>query len=89
MADLISLRRYVESESSITALADLLGTTKQVVWAWLDRDRVPIEWCARIEIATNGAVTRRDLRPTDWMRIWPELATPAAPAAPQGEVVNG
>jgi len=24
--------------------------------------------------ATNGQVTRRDLRPHDWMQIWPELA---------------
>ncbi len=28
-----------------------------------------------IERATNGAVTRRDLRPDDWHEIWPELAT--------------
>lgn len=30
-----------------------------------------------IERATNGAVTRRDLRPDDWHLIWPELATEA------------
>lgn len=30
--------------------------------------------CVSIERATNGAVTRRDLRPDDWARIWPELA---------------
>lgn len=28
-----------------------------------------------IERATEGAVTRRDLRPHDWRAIWPELAT--------------
>lgn len=27
-----------------------------------------------IEKATNGAVTRQELRPTDWAAIWPELA---------------
>lgn len=31
-----------------------------------------------IEQATNGAVTRRDLRPNDWHLIWPELAWPEA-----------
>jgi DNA-binding transcriptional regulator YdaS (Cro superfamily) len=31
-----------------------------------------------IERATNGLVTRRDLRPDDWKAIWPELAEPAA-----------
>lgn len=33
-----------------------------------------------IERATSGAVTRRDLRPLDWMDTWPELAQVAAPA---------
>jgi DNA-binding transcriptional regulator YdaS (Cro superfamily) len=36
---------------------------------------VPIERCVPIERATNGAVTRKDLRPDDWQEIWPELAT--------------
>lgn len=27
-----------------------------------------------IERATDGAVSRRDLRPEDWQRIWPEMA---------------
>lgn len=30
--------------------------------------------CSRIELATNGAVTRMDLRPDDWDQIWLELA---------------
>lgn len=32
------------------------------------------EICAQIELASNGEVTRKDLRPNDWHRIWPELA---------------
>lgn len=32
-----------------------------------------------IERLTGGQVTRRDLRPEDWARIWPELAAPAGP----------
>ena len=44
-------------------------------------DRVPSpENCVSIEQATKGAVTRRDLRPEDWHRIWPELVTPEHPA---------
>jgi DNA-binding transcriptional regulator YdaS (Cro superfamily) len=35
---------------------------------------VPVERCVPIERATEGAVTRRDLRPDDWHDIWPELA---------------
>lgn len=29
--------------------------------------------CVEIEFATDGGVTRKDLRPDDWQRIWPEL----------------
>lgn len=36
--------------------------------------RVPPARCVAIEKATGGVVTRRDLRPDDWMKIWPELA---------------
>lgn len=32
------------------------------------------EIAARTEYATNGTVTRRDLRPEDWRQIWPELS---------------
>ncbi|MBA3774655.1 MAG: helix-turn-helix domain-containing protein [Ramlibacter sp.] len=31
------------------------------------------ERCVAIEQATEGKVTRRDLRPDDWLLIWPEL----------------
>ena len=36
-----------------------------------------------IEQATAGAVSRRELRPDDWRRIWPEMAEEAS--APQQE----
>ena len=35
--------------------------------------RIPIVRCVQIEKLTNGAVTRKDLRPDDWHEIWPEL----------------
>lgn len=47
---------------------------------------VPLEQCVPIERETNGAVTRKDLRPNDWHEIWPELATtpPATEPAAAG-----
>lgn len=33
-----------------------------------------------IERATDGAVSRRELRPEDWQRIWPEMADGARAA---------
>lgn len=38
-----------------------------------------------IEQDTVGAVTRKDLRPSDWRAIWPELAKPAHKAKPTTE----
>lgn len=58
---------------SQSKLAKLLGVSQQNISYWRGAG-VPIEHCAAIEIATEGAVTRRDLRPDDWQKIWPELA---------------
>ena len=58
------------------ALAKSLQVSQPTVSDWCTgKKRVPIERCAAIERATNGAVTRKDLRPDDWHEIWPELAT--------------
>lgn len=36
------------------------------------------EICVAIEKESGGKVTRKDLRKTDWQRIWPELKQKAA-----------
>lgn len=38
--------------------------------------------CVLVERATDGQVTRKDLRPDDWQNIWPELAPSCAANAP-------
>lgn len=35
---------------------------------------IPIDHMAAIEAFTGGAVTRQEMHPTGWRRIWPELA---------------
>lgn len=40
---------------------------------------------AGIELATNGVVTRQQMRPDDWSLIWPELVASAVPATPTSE----
>lgn len=35
---------------------------------------VPPKYCTKIEALTQGAVSRKDLRPDDWQLYWPELA---------------
>jgi DNA-binding transcriptional regulator YdaS (Cro superfamily) len=42
------------------------------------------ENCVVIEMVTKGAVTRRDLRPDDWKRIWPELEATAEKSSTDG-----
>ena len=52
-----------------------IGVSPVLISQWANGDRpVPVERCVAIERATKGVVTRRDLRPSDWLQIWPELA---------------
>lgn len=62
-------------------LAKKLDVSVAAVGNWKQRG-VPIEKCPGIESLTCGAVSRRDLRPDDWQKIWPELA-PAQSNQPQ------
>lgn len=75
------IQRAVEQLGSQATLASALGIKQPTVSEWARGERpIPIERCPEIEKATGGAVTRRDLRPDDWHRIWPELVTPEFPA---------
>lgn len=76
-----ALTRAISAADGVGALARAIGVTQSAVSNWRARSAlVPSEHCAAIERATAGAVTRRDLRPDDWHRIWPELiGTKGAP----------
>ncbi|WP_455275114.1 YdaS family helix-turn-helix protein [Ralstonia thomasii] len=73
----MDLKTYVSTAGRGTAsrLADLLGVSRSYL-AQMSSGASPIsaERCVAIERATDGAVTRKDLRPNDWHLIWPELA---------------
>jgi DNA-binding transcriptional regulator YdaS (Cro superfamily) len=43
---------------------------------------VPPAFAVAIEVATEGQVTRPELRPDDWRAIWPELAERLKDAVP-------
>lgn len=70
-------------------LAKALGVQPPSVSDWITgKKAVPLERCTAIERATDGAVTRQDLRPDDWAQIWPELADAQVPiASPVADVV--
>lgn len=62
-------------------LAKKLGVSQAAIGNWKMRDRIPLEHCPTIEILTGGVVTRRELCPLKWEKMWPELAQdPASPA---------
>lgn len=74
----MNLKDYLSKYGSQAELARKISAQPQLVWQWSSGVRpVPIERCVPIERATNGAVTRKDLRPDDWAAIWPELAVSA------------
>lgn len=69
-----AIQRACEVVGGQAALARALEIEPANVWQWLNDIReVPPRLCARIELLTGGAVTRKDLRPSDWMQYWPEL----------------
>lgn len=72
----MDLHEYLsQSEIQPSELARRLGVSSAVVYQWRTKRRpIPLEYCAALEIETQGAISRRELRPDDWQRIWPELA---------------
>ena len=71
-----------EGRGAGSSLSRALEVPASLISDWANENRpIPIERCAAIEQPTNGAVTRRDLRPADWKNIWPEIATPSKDAA--------
>lgn len=84
----MKLIEYIEQEGhgSQTALAKMLSCTPVLISQWANGIRqVPLERCVDIELATLGRVSRADLRPDDWQRIWPELVVRTAASADQTE----
>lgn len=71
----MNITQYLSEVESAADLARKLDIAPVLISQWKTGIRpIPIERCVAIEQATSGAVTRQDLRPDDWMKIWPELA---------------
>lgn len=63
-----ALEKAVEICGGQNGLAREISVGQGHVWHWLKKSTkgVPAEYCAAIERATNGYVTRSDLRPDIW-----------------------
>lgn len=71
----MQLHDYLAQDGAQSRMAADLAISTAQVWQWKEGRRpVPHEYGAAIEKATGGKVTRKDLFPNSWMRIWPELA---------------
>jgi DNA-binding transcriptional regulator YdaS (Cro superfamily) len=76
-----AIKTACDTIGSQFALASLLGVSPGFINQWIKGRRpVPTKYCAKIENATAGKVTRRDLRLDDWWVQWPELVTDQFPA---------
>jgi DNA-binding transcriptional regulator YdaS (Cro superfamily) len=74
----MQLHEYLAQDGAQAKMAADLAISTAQVWQWKDGRRpVPYEYGAAIEKSTDGKVTRKDLFPDAWGRIWPELAVQA------------
>ena len=85
-ADMRSDSQLIDVLGGATAVARRLGIKAPSVHEWRTRG-IPLDkrilLAHDIERATGGEVTRIDLLPGDWHRIWPELVgTEGAPPVP-------
>jgi DNA-binding transcriptional regulator YdaS (Cro superfamily) len=74
----MTLDEYLSSERGRQAtLAKAIGAHAPDLSRWAKGTRkIPVEHAALIEQATGGLVTRKEMFPNDWDKIWPELAAP-------------
>ncbi len=71
----MKISQYLSANKlSQAAFGAQLGVTQGMVNQWCNNLNPTPERCVAIERATDGQVTRQELRPDDWESIWPELA---------------
>jgi DNA-binding transcriptional regulator YdaS (Cro superfamily) len=56
------LQKACDQVGGQTALAKKIGRKQSTIWNWLKKG-IPAEQCPAIERATDGKITRYDLRP--------------------------
>ncbi|MBY0237883.1 MAG: helix-turn-helix domain-containing protein [Burkholderiaceae bacterium] len=69
---------FIDAGVKKAGFARAIDVSPALLHQWIEKIRpVAIQHCAAIEQQTGGRVTRQELRPDDWQKIWPELAAPA------------
>ncbi len=72
----MNLRDYLNSKGrgSLANMANAINAHAPDVSRWAKGTRMCPPWrCLSIEKYTDGIVSRKDLRPSDYGKFWPEL----------------
>jgi DNA-binding transcriptional regulator YdaS (Cro superfamily) len=70
------IQRACNAVGGQSCLAELLEVNPAFVNQWVKgRRKVPAAYCPAIETFSHGAATKQELRPDDWQKYWPELAS--------------
>lgn len=77
----MDLKNYlIESDTKKAEFARAINVSAALLHQWIEGIRpVAIQHCPAIEKQTGGKVTRKELRPDDWHKIWPDLAAAQVP----------
>jgi DNA-binding transcriptional regulator YdaS (Cro superfamily) len=72
----MKLKQYIQAKRGrLSELSEAIGAHSPDISRWADGSRpVPFPYGPKIEAATGGVVTRKDLFPNNWQELWPELA---------------
>ena len=66
--------RAINECGGSTKLAQMLGFPfSSTVTNWKIRNKIPVEYMAQIELISAGRVTRKQMCPGTWSKIWIEL----------------
>ena len=76
------LRAAIDEAGGLTVVSRrMINVSPQALLNWVSRG-VPIDKGAELESALNGIMTRREMFPDDWHRVWPELTAKRAKRVP-------
>lgn len=83
----MQLKEYIQSErGKATTLAESLGIPLSYLSQMASGNRsITAERAADIELFTGGVVTRKEMFPAKWQRIWPELVKGKQPKSWDGK----
>lgn len=71
----MNLKEYLSKIETASSLSERLKVPNVSLSNWANGKRpIPLRWMPIIEKETGGQVSRKDLCPDDWQKIWPELA---------------